>query len=347
MSFSEESLYAFATWWADHLPGAGDIPDQEIRNIDSDLMLMATNFKAQARQEDGLVVTADQYYDFIEALVENLKYSDQKRTKYGGTYLELVTDYNPDETLSDALEKAGISSDVNSLPWKTRAYLHDDGRIFVPGKKGRMEVLEYQGSPDVPYADLESVDFSGCFYYRRESMYLMADLEPGQKVKTALRYRWGTEYKEREAQEGQVLVVPKYAAPLFDELTQDDLLDIEKWPSVTAAYLEQKERYVDGAEDFGVFKEVVDDKGHVRGLTAPFRLKPVKEQMAYGHGYDYCVAEPGDFISEKTDHERTSVLKKESVDDGGYSYLPCDENGNFQDQPEAASPVTPGQVPAP
>ena len=344
--WSDASYRALATWWADHLPGAkqSGLTPQEIQNIDSPAMNMVTTLNGAARQKHS--VTREQYAAFVDALTEEMKHIPPRKNKDGRVaYIELGTDYDPDQYLAAALEKAGIGPGITSLPWKTGTSLFTDGQIFVPTEKGHV-ALAYEGRPGVPFIQLKDMDFSGCPSYRGESRYLVTDLSPGQRFETVLNMGTGPEYREQEAKAGRVLVIPEYGtAGVFETLTSKDAFNLRSKPTITFAYDEYKERFADGhVESSGATMQKIDDQGHFRSLSPVFRAKQATETFATGTGYEYTIVQPGDYVTETLSGDgdrKFEVIPKSWLDEGARRWLPSAPDGTLIERKMSERPSQP------
>lgn len=310
MAFNDEQFYAAAKWWADQLPGRGNTSPQEIESA-GNIRQEAKSIALSINAEMGLPGPTSTNHPsdkkcqiFINEIAKALRTTRCEQTLDGQDYLELATDYGPiTPALGWACRSAGIHGE--DLPFKTSIYLYDNGQIMVPEGSHTYIPLAYAGQPALPYFKESQIDFTDCPYYMNDDRYLSLDLMPGQEVKTVSMRKegpeWRKEYFNAKAGENQVLVVGKDATPEFNSLTQKDLLTLENFSSVTSAYLYDKADFTDGAKRkySGSKIEKLDDEGHFRELSLPFRIKEVTETISIGYAGHYQVLNKGDFLIQE------------------------------------------------
>jgi len=119
-NLTDEQIKKAAEWWADHVarPTFKTLSDEERSDPGSQPAAFA-ELLAHALVEP---ITEEQREKFISALSEDLKNS-------GNSHWGLSVDYGPDQRLSMAADKAGISS--NNFPWKTNMWFDEDGGVTV------------------------------------------------------------------------------------------------------------------------------------------------------------------------------------------------------------------------
>lgn len=351
MGFSTEQFEAAAQWWADRLPGGGQASSHEtgsIGNIRQEGYDMARAVHAEFSLPGELSpqkppVPEKQRKFFAEMLAGYLPATRRCDTLEGKPYIELATDYGPmTPALAYACQLAKV--DGLDLPFKTSIYLQDDGQILVPGEGRTLVPLEYPGRPAVAYLGRTEADFSGCPYYMQDKRYIFADLVPGQEFVIVNRLRGaGREYLTRTAGENQVLVVPRRGTNTtreFNALTQKDVTETHS--SIWDSYVWDRKNVCDGAEEQygqGGRVEKLDDEGHIRVLSRPFRVKEMTERTASGFGSNYAVLEPGDFMTKNDAYGSVDVVRKSYLDPevGSCVWVPSTGDGKLVSQVQSSA----------
>lgn len=341
MAFTTEQFEAAAQWWADHLPGGGQISSHEaesLRGIRQAGYDIARSLHAEFSLPGGISpqkppVPEKQRKCFAEILAGYLLVTRHDDTLEGKLYIELATDYGPmTAALAHACQLAKV--DGLDLPFKTSIYLQDDGQILVPGKGQTFVPLDYPGRPKVAYLGRTEADFSGCPYYMQDKRYIFTDLVPGQEFITVRRLRGaGREYRIETAGENQVLVVPRYGTRTtqeFNALTQKDVAEAHS--SIWSSDVWDRGDVCDGVEEKygqGGRVEKLDDEGRIRVLSRPFRVKEMTERTASGFGSNYMVLEPGDFMTKDDVYASVQFVRKSALDPGSGSlvWIPSTSDG--------------------
>lgn len=319
MSYTEAQFRALGTWWADTL--FSNATQQEKAMVDNQSIQRAIASNVLGHEHQTLTAKRAQ---FINTFVAQLT------TKTDSEHITVRTEYKPDEVLDAALQATGFDGGEMVLPFETVTYLQSDGRIFVPNDEGH-EILHYEEEPAdlTPYRSDDDIDLSQYPTYRDENIYLITDLVPGRPFATVTKDKDGLKYREETiAGPGLVLVIPKHPTILnFDALTSADAFNLKSRPDINSAYKERKEKF-QRASGFGTW-EKMDDKGHYRLLGLPFHAQQIDAPIAIGRGRTYEIAKAGDFLTKEVVSSKILIIKKELLDEGWRTWLPCDEQGNL------------------
>lgn len=109
MPLSQQQIRTAAKWWADRLRQPKFSTLSQAERDTNPRGAMAEIAAEMFHKDPG----ADSAARFEEALITRIEQS--AHVEYRGLHV----DYQPDAVLSDALEDAGLTSNINTLPWKT------------------------------------------------------------------------------------------------------------------------------------------------------------------------------------------------------------------------------------
>jgi hypothetical protein len=126
-----------AKWWADHLRHGSSMDNGDDSETGAMTMIMATllNRESLAKRKPQ---DAD---NFETALVDVLTEKETRHTFCMGV------DYDPDYTLCQAADKAGIKLGMGDMPWKTLMWIDTNTIKVAEG---------YRAAPVVIYTDGEA-----------------------------------------------------------------------------------------------------------------------------------------------------------------------------------------------